>query len=708
MSDAPHTNRLATETSPYLQQHATNPVDWLPWGDEALEKAKRENKPIFLSIGYSTCHWCHVMARESFANAQTAKLMNQHFVNIKVDREERPDVDSIYMTYVQATTGRGGWPMSVFLTPEGTPFVGGTYFPPQDSQGRPGFPRILSSIAEMWEKDAEKVRTSAEDTMRQIQQILLAPSDDKSPLTAAQVDASFDTFATQYDQQHGGFGSYQKFPRPVALEFLLNEAVRSGVDSGKGARAMSMVTGTLDAIATGGITDHLGGGIHRYTVDEIWHVPHFEKMLYDQALVVPPMVATFQLTGNPRYADHARATLDYVLRDMTHEDGGFFSAEDAESPLPENPSEKGEGAFYTWSHIEIDELLTLEQARVFNAALGIERGGNVNPASDPHNELRGLNVPFLANPPQTDADRQLLSEALEIITKARNERPRPHLDDKVLTSWNGLMIAALAGAAHPLGDNRYLAAAHKAAAFIKANLYDPSGKTLIRSWRNGQPSSTRGFADDYAFLIHGLIELYQADFDTQWLEWAIDLQQTQIALFHDAKHGGFFNTEATDEKLILRMKNDTDNAEPSAGSLSALNLQRLAAMLDHEEWGDIAEETIASFTKNLTQAPSAAPLMAVALAHQIDGLQTVVLAAADGADAMAAAVRDQFLPGTTTIQIPDAEGSSARRFFTTRSERYAAMHSTNGTATAFLCRGKTCEPPITCTDELKAKLAPAT
>src|SRR5271166_70890 len=478
-------NHLLAEKSPYLQQHAHNPVDWYPWGPEAFDKASREQKPIFLSIGYSTCHWCHVMERESFENEAIAQLVNKDFVPIKVDREERPDVDHIYMTFVQATTGSGGWPMSVFLTPDLEPFFGGTYFPPDNRYGRPGFPALLAQIAAAWRNDRERVIASGGDILAQLRKL----GGDTSPaaLDRGVLDACFHYFRRKFDRTRGGFGAAPKFPRPSVLNFLL----RYYQDNGN-QEALEMTLQTLASMAAGGMNDQLGGGFHRYSVDERWFVPHFEKMLYDQAQLAVSYLEAFQITHDPFYAKIARSTLDYVLRDMTHPDGGFYSAEDADSVIdPGNPREKGEGAFYVWS---AEELKPFGQ---FAAIYGVEQNGNVH--DDPHGEFGGKNILYLRESPD-DATEAALQPVKAALLAIRAKRVRPHLDDKILTAWNGLMISAFAKGAQILNEPRYLAAAQRAAHFILTKMYDAKTCLLQRRYRDGD-SAISGFLDDYAFLI---------------------------------------------------------------------------------------------------------------------------------------------------------------------------------------------------------------
>src|SRR5438874_2211280 len=503
-----HTNRLAHEKSPYLLQHAHNPVDWYPWGEEAFTKARRENKPIFLSIGYSTCHWCHVMAHESFENDEVAAIMNREFVNIKVDREERPDVDRVYMTFVQATTGGGGWPMSVWLTPDLKPFVGGTYFPPEDRYGQPGFKKVLERIATAWKENHDKI---VEQGSKIVEALRESQSGGKpeSKIDSTVLVAAYRQLDRSYDPKEGGFGNAPKFPRPVTLNFLTRfYAPDPKSDSAK--HALEMALFTLSKMAAGGMHDHIGGGFHRYSVDRYWHVPHFDKMLYDQAQLAVAYLDAFQITGDRQFELVARDILDYVARDMTSKEGGFFSAEDADSPIAAGiggpgHSKTAEGAFYIWTKKEIDAALG-EAADVYDFHYGVQAHGNAPEGSDPHDEFRGKNI-LIQRHAISDTARhfkkregeiaRILRQSREKLFGIRAQRPRPHLDDKVISSWNGLMISAYARTAQVLDDARYLEIATRAATFLRANLYDPSRKILFRNYR-GSRSDIEGFADDYA------------------------------------------------------------------------------------------------------------------------------------------------------------------------------------------------------------------
>ena len=529
-------NHLAHEKSPYLLQHAQNPVDWYPWGEEAFLRARRENKPVFLSIGYSTCHWCHVMAHESFENPETAAVMNRDFINIKVDREERPDVDRVYMTFVQATTGGGGWPMSVWLTPGLEPFVGGTYFPPEDRYGQPAFKNVLQKIAAAWQQDHEKITAQGSKIVEALRDAQSNQHRRPNEVDAGAMQAAFEQFSSNYDATEGGFGNAPKFPHPVTLNFLSRFYARQP-KSDDGQRALEMHRFTLQKMAAGGMHDHLGGGFHRYSVDRSWHVPHFEKMLYDQAQLANAYLDGFLITHDPEFEEITRDILEYVGRDMTSKSGGFFSAEDADS-LEVAPSsgmgagaDRGEkhsvkeGAFYVWSKAEIDAALG-HGAEIFNFHYGVEPAGNAPAGSDPHGEFSGKNILIQRHTVEETAAhfkreaqeiRELLASSRKQLMALRAKRPRPHLDDKIIAGWNGLIISAYARAAAILQEDRFLQAATRAAEFVRRDLYDKKTKKLYRSFREGR-SAIEGFADDYAFVIQGLLDLYEASFDVSMVE----------------------------------------------------------------------------------------------------------------------------------------------------------------------------------------------
>jgi uncharacterized protein len=695
-----HTNRLSGQQSPYLQQHAHNPVDWYPWGGEAFEKARRENKPIFLSIGYSTCHWCHVMERESFENEQVAAILNESFVAIKVDREERPDVDRIYMAFVQATTGGGGWPLSVWLTPERQPFFGGTYFPPEARYGHPGFSDVLRQLAAAWQTGRAQILESAGAVISELQRhTAVVPATAGAMRSAGRgtLDSGFAVLRRTFDTRQGGFGEAPKFPRPAVYNFLLRYYARTG-----NREALDMVLLTLQRIALGGMTDQLSGGFHRYSVDERWFVPHFEKMLYDQAQLAVSFIEAFQITSDPAYADVARVTLAYVLRDMTGPEGGFYSAEDADSVIdPAQPGEKGEGAFYVWTEAEIRALAASPAADWLCYHYGVEPDGNV--ANDPHHEFAGKNILYHAHTLEEAAEhfgrdpqdiQAGVLEAERALLAARAQRTRPHLDDKVLTAWNGLTISALAKGGAVLGSAVYADAARRAATFIVATLYQPETGILLRRYRGGE-AAIPGFLDDYAFFVQGLLDLYEAQFDLAWLELAVRLTEKQLELFEDREHGGFFSTAAGDESLVLRMKEDYDGAEPSGNSIAALNLLRLAQMTGRTDFRTAAERTLAAFGSRLSGTPAGVPQMLAVYEFSQGTPQQVVIAGERGAadtEALLATVHARFSPFQTVLL---AAGEETRRKLAEWVPAVATMGRVNGRAAAYVCENYTCQLPVT-------------
>ena len=700
-----HTNRLAHEKSPYLLQHAHNPVDWYPWGEEAFAKAHRENKPIFLSVGYSTCHWCHVMAHESFENEEVAAIMNREFVNIKVDREERPDVDRVYMTFVQATTGGGGWPMSVWLTPDLKPFVGGTYFPPQDRYGQPGFKKVLERIATAWKENHDNIVEQGGKIVAALQESQSA-APTQGEIDAATLEAAYRQIDRSYDPKEGGFGNAPKFPRPVTLNFLTRSYARDP-KSESGKHALEMALFTLRKMAAGGMHDHIGGGFHRYSVDRYWHVPHFEKMLYDQAQLAVAYLDAFQITRDTQYEAIARDTLDYVARDMTSKEGGFFSAEDADSPVVAGIGDPGhrktaEGAFYIWTKKEIDAALG-DAAEIFDFHYGVQAHGNAPEGSDPHDEFRGKNILIERHTIAETAEHfrktkeeiaKALAQGREKLFAIRAQRPRPHLDDKIIAAWNGLMISAYSRAAQALDDPPYLEIATRAAKFLQANLYDSSRKILYRNYREGR-SDIGGFGDDYAFVIQALLDLYEASFDIEWLKFAMELQDTQDRLFFDDENGGYFSTSGKDQSVFLRMKDDNDGAEPAASSVAALNLLRLSQFRDDKQMAERARKTIDAFAATLSHFPSAMPQMLVALDFSLSKPRQIVIAGKKGAPetkVLLNEVHRHFLPKTILLL---ADGAEAQKYLGEKNEAIRAMSLVEGKPAAYVCENFTCKAPVT-------------
>ena len=593
-------NRLVQETSPYLLQHAHNPVNWFPWGAEALDFSRKEEKPIFLSIGYSACHWCHVMEHESFESDTIAAVMNEHFICVKVDREERPDLDQIYMQAVQIMTGRGGWPMSVFLTPDLQPFYGGTYWPPTSRMGMPGFDQILHAVQDAWMNRRPQAVAQALELTSYLQHSELEPGDGEEvrPLNVDLLQGAGRQLQKAFDPRNGGFGSAPKFPHPMDLRVLLRVWRREGNESFR-----QMATHTLDKMADGGIYDLLGGGFHRYSVDERWLVPHFEKMLYDNALLASAYTEAFVATGNSEYARVTRETCDYVLRELTHPDGGFYSTEDADS-------EGHEGKFYVWSKDEIVEILGADAAEMFCYVFDVTDGGNFEGQNI-------LNLPKsieqCAKLHQLEADdlRRQFAEDKRKLLAVRNERVHPALDDKVLVNWNALMIDALAQAAGPLQEPKYAAAAARAADFILNKMRRPDGR-LLHSWRNGKAKQD-AFLDDYAGLVNAMVSVYEVTFDERYIDEAMQLAQMLLEHFADTKNGGFYFTANDHEELIARQKDWQDSSVPSGNSLAAMGLLRLGKLTGRGEFIDAAAKTLQAAAPLMERSPLATGQMLLAL-----------------------------------------------------------------------------------------------
>jgi uncharacterized protein YyaL (SSP411 family) len=694
-----YTNHLINEKSPYLLQHAHNPVDWYPWGEEAFAKAKKENKPIFLSIGYSTCHWCHIMERESYSDPEIAKIINANFVSIKVDREERPDVDNIYMTFVEASTGSAGWPLNVWLTPDLKPFVGGTYFPATEQGGVPSFRTVLLQLAAAWKSKHDKIIASSKNITNQLQQFVQSSISASEAVSRDILQKAYTELAQSFDSTYGGFGNAPKFPRPVVLNFLLHLYAASP-DSAEGKHALEMILFTLRKMAEGGIHDHLGGGFHRYSVDTVWHVPHFEKMLYDQAQLASSYLDAYQITHDSFFATTAKDILDYVLGDMTGPDGEFYSAEDADSLVQAGKPDQAEGAFYVWKKDDIDRALGPDRSKVFDYVYCVEPDGNAA-SSDTSGELAQKNILIQRHSPEAASKefnsgqeevRQLLNDSRMILLMVRNQRPRPSRDDKVITAWNGLMISAFARGARVLNEPRYLEAAERAACFVQKKLYRETDGTLLRTYREGE-SKIDGFMDDYAFFIQGLIDLYEAAFDVRWLEFSDTLQNHQDALFWDKKGGAYFTTSGQDPNLFLRSKGDFDGAEPSPNSIAALNLVRLSWFFGNQDWHRMAEQTINAFQAQLSRAPSSLAQMLVALDAAASSPRQVVIAGKPNAADTSAILREingRFQPNAVLIL---ADGGSGQAFFTQKIEFFKDVHPIGGEATAYICQNFVCQLP---------------
>lgn len=676
-----HTNRLAREKSPYLLQHAHNPVDWFPWGEEAFAKARAENKPIFLSIGYSTCHWCHVMERESFESENVAKFLNENFVSIKVDREERPDVDKIYMTFVQATTGSGGWPLNIFLTTDRKPFFGGTYFPPDARYGRPSFLQMLQQISSVWQQRRGDVTHSAEEIHNRLEAASASVTQSNLLLTTDALRNAGGLFKRAYDPRYGGFGDAPKFPQPSQPAFLLRYARRFHDDE-----ATSMVLQTCERMAAGGIHDQLGGGFARYSVDAQWLVPHFEKMLYDNAQLAHLYLDAYLVSGDSRHADVARDILAYVLRDMTHPEGGFYSAEDADS-------EGHEGKFYCWTRAELEKLLSPEEFKVAVRYFGITEQGNFVDHSSP-NPLPNQNVLSLVDPKLSEPEKPLLASAKRKMLEARSQRIRPHLDDKVLASWNGLMLGAMARASAVLGDETYRAAAEKNISFLRAKLWDDKSKVLYHRWRDGERDNVQ-LLEGYAFLLDGVIHLYEATLEPKHLDFAIALAESLSTKFYDAENGGFWQAADDAKDLIRRVKDDYDGAEPSGNSVATLALFKLAAITDREDLRKPAEATLRLYAHRLQNSPQAMPYMLHAVDFWIEEPRRVVIAG----DARSPKGRELLHAGHAVYQPNKVVLGNIGPV-----EPFARTLPAKDGPVVYLCTGKACQPPTSDAAVLKNAL----
>jgi uncharacterized protein len=681
MSDHKHpANALALETSPYLLQHAHNPVDWLPWGEAAFEKARLEDKPILLSVGYSACHWCHVMERESFENLEIAALMNSQFVPVKVDREERPDVDSVYMNAVQVMTGSGGWPMTVFLTPDGKPFYGGTYFPPEDRYGRPGFRRIMESLHDAWTNRREDVLESAGDLTKHLGSMETLRSSE-TPADVAVLEAAFAVMTRNFDATWGGFGQAPKFPNPGGLEWLLNYHQRTG-----DANALAMLEKTLTGMAVGGMYDQLGGGFARYSTDERWLAPHFEKMLYDNAQLVKVYLHAYQVTGKPFYARIVRETLEYTLREMTSTEGAFYSAQDADS-------EGVEGKFYVWTLPEIQRVLG-EDAALFSSAFGVTAGGN----------WEGHNILVLAKDANQLAEEfklapdeiaMRLRDARAKLFAVRSERIWPGLDDKTLTSWNGLMLGAFAEAARVLNEPKYLKAARANLKLVREKLF-VDGR-LLHTYKAGTTAKINGLLEDYALYALGLCELYRSTFDDDVLDFALDLAHAALEFFHEPGKG-FFDTPHDGEKLIVRPKSFFDSAMPSGNGAMALLLTQLGRLTGNPEYEEIALEAVHGMADFMKQQPTGFGSLLQALEASIAPHREIaVIGDLEQADtqALLEVIHKRFLPFVSL-----AAGKPGEAFLPVLQHRDLV----NGSSAAYVCENLACQLPVTTAQELEVLL----
>ncbi|OGC09165.1 thioredoxin [candidate division KSB1 bacterium RBG_16_48_16] len=687
-------NRLIFEKSPYLQQHAANPVDWFPWGEEAFARAKEEDKPIFLSIGYSTCHWCHVMEHESFEDSTVARLMNENFISIKVDREERPDIDNIYMGVCQMMTGSGGWPLTIIMTPDKKPFFAGTYFPKESYRNRIGMIDLIRRVQEVWKEKRTEINESAE----QITDALKKPVHDRSEgqPDASTLDKAYAQFEERFDDQYGGFGTAPKFPTPHNLMFLLRYWKRTGNQ-----RALMMVEKTLQQMRLGGIYDHLGYGFHRYSTDRQWKLPHFEKMLYDQALLAIAYLEAFQSTGTSLYAETAGEIFTYVLRDMTSPEGGFYTAEDADS-------EGKEGKFYVWTTGEIKSVLGLD-ADLLIKTYNMNEQGNFSEEATGRNT--GENILYLTkllnSPSETSSQLNAetaskLEEMREKLYRHRKSRIHPLKDDKILADWNGLMIAALAIGGRTLDEPRYIMAAEKAARFILEKMADSRGR-LWHRYRDGQvgmPSQV----DDYAFFVWGLLELYESTFDASYLRHALRLNGDLLSCFWDEKEGGFFFTARDGEELLVRPKEIYDGAVPSGNSVAALNMLRLGRITMNDELIEKADTIFRTFAASVLHTPSAYSQLLLAVDFASAGVNEIVIAGTQGSaetEAMIRAVRREFLPNKVVVFVPANETDPAIHHIATFTQYQKAIE---GRATAYVCRNYRCNAPTTDVKEFLALL----
>ena len=676
-------NRLTTETSPYLLQHKDNPVDWYPWGEEALARARDEDKPLLVSIGYSACHWCHVMEHESFEDPETASVMNGSYVCVKVDREERPDIDSLYMGAVQAMTGHGGWPLNVFLLPDGTPFYGGTYWPPEDRHGMPAFRRVLEAVADTFQTQREDIEAQGDQVRAALQHASAAqmrPGQTEQSL----VDEAVELLARHFDGRNGGFGGAPKFPQASVLEFLLRAHRQTA-----SANALRMVTFTLDRMAVGGLYDVVAGGFHRYTVDAIWLVPHFEKMLYDNGQLARVYLDAYRLTQEPRYRAVVEETLDYVLREMTSAEGGLYSTQDADS-------EGEEGKFYVWEPAEVDGILSPETGRVVRAYLGIEPGGNFEGKSIPTRRRSAAEVAA----EHGETEEQLLAlvdQARPKLRAARDQRVWPGRDDKVITAWNGMMLRALAEASRTLGRDDYRQAAVRNAEFLLGTLSKDGD--LLHTYKDGQ-AKIPGFLDDYAQTIDGLIALYEATLDLRWMREATRLAERMVELFSDDEGVGFFDTSTVHETLIARPRDIQDGATASGVAVATSVLLRLSRYLERSEW----EARAAAVLESVNQAMASQPIgfgrhLANAVAYLSPAREVAIAAPADApaVDAFAAVVYDRFEPDAL-LGVASDDSAALIPWLADRPMR-------NGRPVAYLCERHTCLPPVDSPDALRDLLA---
>ncbi len=699
----PQMNALAKSKSPYLLQHASNPVNWVEWNEEAFERARKEGKPILLSIGYSTCHWCHVMAHESFEDETVAKFINEHFIAIKVDREERPDVDRIYMTYVQSTTGHGGWPMTVFLTPERIPFYGGTYFP------KDRFLDLLMTVNKLWKTKREEFTGIGQQFVDFLQQQVAETKnesgDDLQPELLLKTVVH--ELNQQYDEAYAGFGGAPKFPRPVIFAPLITYAQLFKEDP-LAKRAMERTVTTLRAMANGGMYDHIGGGFHRYSVDKYWHVPHFEKMMYDQGQLAAMYADVGSLTGDEQLISVAEDICNYVQQRMTAPSGGFYSAEDADSLTEAGGHESKEGAFYVWEYSELVKLLGGEEAKLCAAYFQSSKTGNVQPESDPQREFTGLNVFTRVADVSAFATKHNLSlESLnskvatwrKTLYAARSKRSRPHLDDKILVAWNGLMISGFVRTYVATDNSSYLESAENGVNAVRELCWDDQEKILYRLYR-GERGSVRGFADDYAMLIQSLIDLHEANGSASALRWANELQQSFNKRF-SREAGGWYETDGADRSLLSRMQEAYEGAEPSANAVSVRNCLRLASLLGEDDYAKQARKTLVRYASNMQRQSQALPTMISNAYLSVQDAPSVVIAEGKDADELRAIFHQVAVPGSTLLTINEETRSYLKAPW------LIAMKNRDGAAQAFVCEGKSCKAPTTEAEELRLQLQTA-
>jgi len=677
------TNRLSTETSPYLLQHAHNPVEWYPWGEEAFAKAKAENKPILLSVGYSACHWCHVMERESFEDEKIAGIMNELFVNIKVDREERPDVDEIYMNAVQMLTGRGGWPMTVFLTPQGKPFYGGTYFPPVDRHGLPAFPRVLAGVAQAYHERPQDVENSTAQILTNLEKITHREETTR-PLSLDTLEQTTANLAKHVDLTHGGLGGAPKFPNSMVFSLFLRQAQATG-----NARYVELTTLTLRKMAEGGIYDHLGGGFHRYSVDERWLVPHFEKMLYDNALLVPLYLEAYQVTGEAFFRQVVEEILAYVEREMVSPEGGFYSTQDADS-------EGEEGKFFVWSRSEVMQILGEESGEIFCRYYDVTEEGNFEHRNILHQTLTIEQLAKMFRREIGDVQR-LIAEAKQKLFTVREGRIKPGRDEKILASWNGLMLSAFANAAKVLGHPHYVEIARRNADFLWTRLYRDG--RLLHSFKDGQ-ARFNAYLDDYAFVAAALVDLYEATFEQKYLDRAVELTEILLSRFWDEKEGGFYFTSNDHEALISRSKSAFDGAIPSGNSVAVFALLRLSFLTENSRYLEKAEKTLRLFYDAMEQNPFGFSLMLGALDFYLRRPKEIVILGdpqEEGTKALLAQLQSEFIPNKTLLCVDPRRGEKIPSLL-------AGKTQVDGKLTVYVCHNFTCSLPVTEWSVLKALL----